>query len=504
VGHIGPPRPDWERGRAYTGTEPAAGARRARRLRRPGRWKRVLAWTASIMASVVLLAAVGGYLVYQHLNSNIKQVNISHVLRHQPPVLHPQAENIALIGSDTRNGQGSGFGTGLTTDQSDTLMIVHISASRKWADIMSIPRDSWVNIPSCDMGNGQMSAPTTFKINEAFALGNLDGNNTALGAACTIETLEQDTGIHIDHFVVINFEGFRDMVNALGGVDECNTTPIDDPNSGLVLAVGHHLLGGTQALGYVRARYTLGNGSDLERIVRQQAFMSSLVSRVKSELLNPVAIYNFLNAATKAVTIDTGLGGITGLYQLASSLKGMQRNQVTFFTVPNYPRALVDPTDNANVLWTQPAASLIFQAFQDDVKVSKALFAPPAAPKLQPDTVAVEVVNGTPQAGLEGTVTAVLQQDGFKATSVTPTSLQNITETVIQYPASLAAAARLLEVKVPGAGLQQIPGLGAGLTLVLGSDYGSTVNALSPSAPVLVPQPSASFAPRTANQNICT
>jgi anionic cell wall polymer biosynthesis LytR-Cps2A-Psr (LCP) family protein len=170
------------------------------------------------VACVVLIAAVGGYLVYRHLNSNLHQVDISHILKHQPPVLHPQAENIAIIGSDTRNGQGSGFGANLTTDQSDTLMIVHISASRKWADIMSIPRDSWVNIPSCEMGNGQMAAPTTFKINEAFALGNLDGNKTALGAACTIETLEQDTGIHIDHFVVINFEGFRDMVNALGGV----------------------------------------------------------------------------------------------------------------------------------------------------------------------------------------------------------------------------------------------------------------------------------------------
>ncbi len=130
-----------------------------------------------MVASIVFVAALGGYLAYRHLNGNLHQVDISHILKHQPPVLHPRAENIAVIGSDTRNGQGSGYGSGLTTDQSDTLMIVHISASRKWADIMSIPRDSWVNIPSCTMGNGQKSAPTTFKINEAFALGNLDGNH---------------------------------------------------------------------------------------------------------------------------------------------------------------------------------------------------------------------------------------------------------------------------------------------------------------------------------------
>ena len=107
---------------------------------------------------MVLLATVGGYLVYQHLNGNIHQVDITRMLGRQPADLHPQAENIVVVGSDTRNGQGSGFGTNLTTDQSDTLMIVHISASRKWADIMSIPRDSWVNIPSCLMGNGQTSS----------------------------------------------------------------------------------------------------------------------------------------------------------------------------------------------------------------------------------------------------------------------------------------------------------------------------------------------------------
>ena len=109
-------------------------------------------------------------------------------------------------------------------------MIIHIPADRQWAEVMSIPRDSWVNIPACEMGNGQMSAPTQFKINEAFAIGNLDGNHTALGVACTVKTVEQDTGIYINHFIVVNFTGFENMVAALGGVYECNPTPIDDPN----------------------------------------------------------------------------------------------------------------------------------------------------------------------------------------------------------------------------------------------------------------------------------
>ena len=230
-----------------------------------------------------------------------------------------------------------------------------------------------------------MSSPQVFKINEAFAIGNLDGNNTALGVACTIKTVEQDTGIYIDHFVVVNFTGFKNMVAALGGVAECNTQPINDPLSGLRLTAGHHMLTPAQALAYVRARYTLGNGSDLERITRQQAFMSSLIERVKSKLLNPVAIYRFLDAATKSLTIDTKLGGVTGLYNLASSLRYVPSRKVAFFTLPTYPRSEVVPPDTANVLWTQPQDSEIFQSFRNDVPASQSLFAgsasrPPARP----------------------------------------------------------------------------------------------------------------------------
>jgi LCP family protein required for cell wall assembly len=338
------------------------------------RRRRVLIWTASITAGVVALAAVGLFLVYRHLNGNIQQRDVSGLLGSQPVDLHPQAENILIIGSDSRFGTHGQYGHNLVTDQSDTMMIMHIAANRQWAEVMSIPRDSYVSIPACKMGNGQLSGPQQFKINEAFAIGNLDGNNTALGVACSIKTVEQNTGIYIDHFVVVNFTGFQNMVSALGGVEECNTQPINDPKSGLKLAAGQHLLNPTQALAYVRARYTLGDGSDLERIMRQQAFMSSLVQRVKSKLLNPVAIYGFLDAATKSLTIDTKLGGATGLYNLASSLRSLPSNKVAFFTLPTYPRSEVVPTDTANVLWTQPEDSQIFTSFRNDTPASTSLF----------------------------------------------------------------------------------------------------------------------------------
>src|SRR3984885_12204894 len=336
--------------------------------------RKIIAWGAGSLAVLVIGVPVPGYEILHHFNANIQQDNINGLLGARPVDTHPQAENIAVIGSDSRDGLSAAYGSGLVTDQSDTLMIIHIPANRQWAEVMSIPRDSYVNIPACEMGNGQVSAPTQFKINEAFAIGNLDGNHASLGVACTVKTLEQDTGIYINHFIVINFTGFENMVAALGGVYECNPTPIADPNSGLYLSAGNHLLTPTQALGYVRARYTLGDGSDLERIGRQQAFMSSLISRVRSELYNPLAIYRFFDAFTKSLTIDTQLGGITGLYDLGQSLRGIPSSKIAFFTLPNFPRSEVVPSDTANVVWTQPEDNEIFATFRDDVPASSSLF----------------------------------------------------------------------------------------------------------------------------------
>ena len=454
TGHgVAPAEPPAAEELSPPGDEPPLSPPRPRRRRR-----RVLIWTASITAGVVALAAVGVLLVYRHLNGNIQQRDISGLLGSQPVDLHPQAENILVIGSDTRFGQGKGYGTGLVTDQSDTTMIVHIAANRQWAEVMSIPRDSYVAIPACKMGNGQMSAPHNFKINEAYAIGNLDGNHTALGVACTMKTVEHDTGIYLDHFVVVNFTGFQNMVSALGGVEECNTQPINDPKSHLRLTAGKHLLNPKQALSYVRARYTLGDGSDLERIGRQQAFMSSLVQRVKSKLLNPVAIYRFLDAATKSLTIDTKLGGATGLYNLASSLRSLPANKVAFFTLPTYPRSEVDPADTGNVLWTQPEDSKIFQTFRDDVPASQSLFAKPSASGQASGRASGRATSAAPPAG-----------------TVTPSATPDTT------PSSST---------------------GTGTGAAGGSGGAAASGSSSPQASVTpsLPIPSA----RTANQNICT
>jgi LCP family protein required for cell wall assembly len=433
---------------------------------RMGRRRRRIVFFSIAGGMAVLLAGVAGagYALMSHFNANIQQDDITSLLGDQPVDTHPQAENILVMGSDSRHGLSAAYGTGLVTDQSDTMMIVHIPADRQWAEVMSIPRDSWVNIPSCKMGNGQVSSPTQFKINEAFAIGNLYGNHTALGVACTVRTLEQDTGIHIDHFIVVNFTGFENMVAAIGGVPECNPTPINDPLSGLHLSAGHHVLTPAQALGYVRARYTLGNGSDLERIGRQQAFMSSLIAQVQGKLYNPLAIYRFLDSATSALTIDRQLGGITGLYNLGESLRSIPTSKIAFFTIPNFPRGQAVPGDTANVLWTQPEDSAIFQSFINDVPASPSLFGSAAGPP-------VAQAAGSATAGVAG-----ISANGAGATATGTAAGTGAAGTVSSGATATAG---------PTAGTVASP----------------TVTA-SPTASA-TPPPAVSLQARTANQSIC-
>jgi len=380
--------------------------------------RKIVAWGAGCLALLLIGVTVTGYEILHHFNANIQQDNLSGLLGARPVDTHPQAENIAVIGSDSRDGLSAAYGSGLVTDQSDTLMIIHIPANRQWAEVMSIPRDSYVNIPACEMGNGQTSPPTQFKINEAFAIGNLDGNHTRLGVACTVKTIEQDTGIYINHFIVINFTGFENMVAALGGVYECNPTPIDDPNSDLHLSAGNLQLTPAQAIGYVRARNNLGDGSDLERIGRQQAFMSSLVGRVRSELYNPLAIYRFFDAFTKSLTIDTQLGGITGLYDLGQSLRGIPSSKIAFFTLPNFPRSEVVPSDTANVLWTQPEDSKIFATFRNDVPASSSLFG------------AAKTTAATKKAGTSGTVSRAATLSASPSASPLPIQARTANQSI--------------------------------------------------------------------------
>jgi LCP family protein required for cell wall assembly len=188
------------------------------------------------------------------------------------------------------------------------------------------------------------------------------------GSACTIRTVEKLTGIRIDHHVVVDFHGFKEMVDAVDGVEVCLREPVDDQAAGLKLPAGRVTLDGERALGYVRVRKSLGDGSDTGRMERQQHFLAALADKVRSNdvLLNPVKLYPLLDAATSSLTTDPGLASLRGLYELARGLRGIPTERMQFLTVPRESYAR-DPDRDQLV---EPAAGKLFDRLRRDEPVA--------------------------------------------------------------------------------------------------------------------------------------
>ena len=321
--------------------------------RRPGRrqrWslrKKLLVWGSSALAGVIVLCAIGAGVVWHHLNGNI---------RTQDAQLKPSAldgkQDIVFIGSDSRAGANQALGGGdVAGARSDTVMVFDAPADRRQGTEVSIPRDSMVQIPDCLGPNGQ-AVPANFGMfNSAFSEG---------GAPCTVKTVRSLTGLNLTHYIAIDFEGVVGVVNALGGVKVCMTQAVDDRDSGLKLPAGTTTLNGTQALAFVRVRHSVGDGSDLERIQRQQYFLDQLERQVRSAglITDPVRLYKVLDAATQSITTDPGLANVTDLYNLAQTLNGIPTGKMTYVTVPNGPY----PANPEQVVWTEPNATNLWNS----------------------------------------------------------------------------------------------------------------------------------------------
>ncbi|MEV8423168.1 LCP family protein [Streptomyces niveus] len=325
-----------------------------------------LRWTALATSVVVLAAAGAGWWFYQKLDSNITTdttaaAELRTYEKERPKPIAVDAKNILLIGSDTRSGAGNGkYGRDDGGSQrSDTTILLHLAADRRSATAMSIPRDLMVEIPSCLTDDGKRSNKQSAQFNWAFQFG---------GAACSIRTVETLTGIRVDHHMVIDFSGFKDMVDAVDGVEVCLKKPVNDVDAHLKLPAGKQTLTGEEALGFVRARKTIGDGSDTERMERQQQFLGSLVRKVQSNgvLLNPTRLYPVLDAATKSLTTDPGLNTLRDLYDLARGLRNVPTEKVQFLTVPRQPY-VNDPNRDELV---QPDADRLFAKLRKDEPVS--------------------------------------------------------------------------------------------------------------------------------------
>ncbi|GAA4837862.1 LCP family protein [Luteimicrobium xylanilyticum] len=342
------------------------------------------------------LAAVssGAYAFVRHYQGNIDSNDTSFLAakdkaRKAKDPSDPDAGhdlNILILGSDSRGGaNGKIVKDDNGGQRSDTTVVLHVSADRKRIEMVSIPRDSIVDVPACQIdskGHSTGAAPHTmfnaafsYGADKAKALGGDESAQIAGGAACTWQTVESTTGITLDGYVVLDFSGFEGMINALGGVPMCIPEDIDAPKADLELKAGYQTLKGKTALGYARAREGVGDGSDLSRIKRQQELMGSIANKVFAQnfLTDAPKLLRFLDAATKSLHTSKTDGGlnlssVTSIAGLALSLRHLDSSNITFLTIPNG----ADPTNPNRVVWTEPAASEIWKKLAEDKPLTAA------------------------------------------------------------------------------------------------------------------------------------
>lgn len=365
------------------------------RRRRPPRRRPWLRWLAVGVAALVLTVSGVAWSLYQRLDGNIRtDVSAAEQLERyeaERPVSSSGARDILLLGSDSRGGENGAYGRDSGSQRSDTAILLHLSDDRKSATGVSIPRDLMVSLPACTGADGTQHQPAFAPFNTAFERG---------GSACSIRTVEQLTGVRVDHHLVVDFNGFKRLIDAVNGVEVCLPRPVDDADAQLSLPAGRQTLGGEDALGYVRTRNGLGNGSDTQRMERQQQFLGSLVKKVHSEgvLLNPTKIYPVLDAATSALTGDSGLDSLRELYELVRSVRDIPEERVRFLTVP---RTVYQGNRNRDEL-VQPEAGELFNRLRNDSPVEVA-DPNPGSPSGVDDAERPSSGHQPPQDGQSGT-----------------------------------------------------------------------------------------------------
>ncbi|UFU07530.1 LCP family protein [Ruania halotolerans] len=351
-----------------TPSRAAQGPRHSRRA--PGR--RALPTVMAVVLFLVTFAGTGAAFAYQSLQGGVDRHNLDDILGTDRPTngssepdnpddaLEGEAYNVLVMGTDSRDGEeNADLGGGANSVEgmrSDTTLLLHVAADRSRVDVVSIPRDLLVTIPSCSLPDGSSTYEQyDAMFNGAFALGGSTGD-VGYAAGCTVRTVEAMTDIYIDDFVVVDMAGFKDMVDAIGGVDMCFEEDMYSEDAKLDITAGCHTLDGETALAVARARkgVGLGDGSDIGRIDRQQELLTNMVEQVldRNILTNSTELYQFLQAATSSLTTSDRIGNLTTMAGLAYSLRGTDVDEVNFATIPfDWAGNRVRPNYLTDELW---------------------------------------------------------------------------------------------------------------------------------------------------------
>ncbi|MGW3244198.1 LCP family protein [Streptomyces sp. NPDC001070] len=472
------------------------GGRRGNRRRKKGK-RRALRWVAIVTSVAILGTAGAAYAYYQHLNANIKKdaLNLgdSQAAKSKANAAGQTPLNILLLGSDSRASKanqklGGAKGDATRKPLADVQMLLHVSADRSNMTVVSIPRDTRVTIPKCtDPDDGHVYPETT-----------TDTINTSLqhgGPGCTVATWEKLTDISIDHFMMIDFAGVVSMADAVGGVPVCVKANVWDRKSGLKLTKGDHTIKGKQALQWLRTRHGFEDGSDIGRTHAQHMYMNAMVRQLKSgaKLNDPGKLTGLAEAATKALTVDTGLGTVKKLYDLGNDLKKVPTSRITMTTMPWG----ADPQNPAAHVVPIPAATKLFTLLRNDQAVDgksskkKTDKATASAGKAAPAAeIPVTVQNGTGStstpavAGRASAVTEKLKSLGYTQAEAdsTPQSQSGSTVTYASDDDKADALAVAKSLKLPSGAVKKSSSVSQ-ITLVIGADWtaGTTYPAASSS-----------------------
>ncbi|OON77394.1 transcriptional regulator [Streptomyces tsukubensis] len=469
-----------------------------------------------MVVSVVVLATAGVGWIWLKLSGDINTFSSDGISGERPDA-SSGGQNVLVIGSDSRAGANKGLGGGEgEVGRSDTAFLLHTYADGEHAVAVSVPRDTLVDIPRCKLPDGSWSEPrSNTMFNSAFSTGNTAEGNPA----CTQNTIEKLTGLRVDHTVVVDFDGFSKLTSVVGGVEVClphaiyqnDLNPNRTTRGKRVFAGGPQKVSGQQALDYVRIRHGIGDGSDIGRIKRQQAFVSSLIKKIRSDGLTPTHLLPLAEAATSSMTVDPGLGTANKMLSFAMSLKNVDLHNTKFVTVPwRYEGARVAVVEpDADALWATLKADRPLdekkegkQSGSEDADAEDGSADPsPSAAPTSGEGITVTVHNGTTSTGLAAQAAKTLRAGGFTVAGTATAPDQDHPTSVIEYGPGQKNEAQTTARWFPGAELVQ--DTEPGISVTLGRTYAEDP-AAAPSSPAPAASPSAVGADaRSADEDPC-